>query len=248
MEMAVDLQSRGFVLARSQKGGPVRMIPKDGNVVAVTDQGVAYDLKFGEIFTGTETEAEVGFGGKDSGDGESKAEEGKTDADKKAEEKKEDDKKKDDKSLQKSRYLYVTVSFDAQGLGPKPTAPEMPEEPSEDAAKSPADKPADADTPQNTAPAPDPKKAYEAALAKYERDKQIFESDLKAYENKVVEGEKLVKELNARFVEWYYVVSGNSFENLRQGRKTLVKEKSAANPAGAANPTFPPGIGLPGNN
>ena len=62
--------------------------------------------------------------------------------------------------------------------------------------------------------------------------------------------EKLVKELNNRFVDWYYVVSGNSFENLRQGRKTLVKEKGAATapPAGEAPPGLPPGINIPGLN
>ena len=79
------------------------------------------------------------------------------------------------------------------------------------------------------------------ALARYETDKPKYETDLKTFEDKVKEGEKKVKELNARFADWYYVISGDSFENLRQGRKTLVKEKGAASatPADGANlPAF----------
>ncbi|HEY4261314.1 MAG TPA: DUF4340 domain-containing protein [Schlesneria sp.] len=246
MEMAVDLSMKGFLLAKSNKGNSVRMIPKDGEVVAVTDQGVSYDLKFGEIFTGTEEEAEVGFAKEEGKDGESK------DADKKDGEKKDDegkDLKDESKSKQKSRYLYVTVTFDPKGLGPKPTEPTKPEEPSETPAAGEEDASVDALAPANTAG--DPKKIYEANLAKYEQDQKTYESDLKSYNEKVKAGEKLVKELNNRFVDWYYVVSGNSFENLRQGRKTLVKEKGAAtaNPAaGEAPPGLPPGLNIPGLN
>lgn len=242
MEMAVDLSTKGFLLARSSKGGAVRMIPKDGEVIALTDQGVSYDLKFGEIFTGTEEEAEVGFAKEEGKDGEKKD----------GEDKKDDAKEKKDegKSTQKSRYLYVTVSFDPKGLGPKPQEPVKPEEPSETPAAVEEGASADALAPTNTAG--DPKKIYEAALAKYEVDHKIYEADLKAYDDKVKAGEKLVKELNNRFVDWYYVVSGNSFENLRQGKKTLIKEKGAAtNPAGAAAPGIPglpPGLNIPGLN
>lgn len=246
MEMAVDLSTKGFLLARSNKGTSVRMIPKDGEVIAVTDQGVSYDLKFGEIFTGTEEEAEVGFA-KDKEEG--KEGEGK-DAEKKDGEKKEDDaveKKDPSKATQKSRYLYVTVSFDPKGLGPKPTEPAKPEEPAEAAATPDENASVDALAPANTAA--DPKKLYEAALSKYEQDKKAYEAELKAYDDKVKAGEKLVKELNNRFVDWYYVVSGNSFENLRQGRKTLVKEKgAAATPGNQAPPGLPPGLNLPGVN
>ena len=226
----LDLQTKGFYPQPTRKPGGVRLVPKDGNVVAVTDQGVAYELKFGEIFSGTDEEVEVGFAAK---------EEGKDD-------KKDKEKKKEEpKSSQKSRYLMVTVYFDAEGLGPKPTEPKKPEEPAEVVPGE--DDPADAAAPTNTAP--DPKAVHAAALAKYEDDKKKYESDLKAFQTKIKDGEKLVKELNARFAEWYYVVSGNSFENLRQGRKTLVKDKTAqANPAEGASqfPGLPPGLKLPG--
>lgn len=238
----LDLDAKGFFLVRTPKGA-FRLIPKDGNVIAVTDQGIGYDLKFGEIFSGTEEQVEVGFAAKEEG----------KDGEKKEGDKKEDEKKDESKSLQKSRYLFVTVHFDADGLGPKPEEPVKPEPPSDTPAAADEDKPADATAPENTAE--DPKKVYEAALAKYESDKKKYESDVKAYDEKVKSGEKLVKDLNARFADWYYVVSGSSFENLRQGRKTLVKDKTAQPAPGApGNSTglppglnLPPGLGIPGN-
>ena len=204
-------------------------------MIAVTDQGVAYDLKFGDVFSGSEEEVEVGFAAKEG------------DAAKKPEDDAKDDEKKSDstKSLQKSRYLFVMVHFDEAGLGPKPEAPVKPESSSETPAAdaSADDEPADATAPINTAE--DPKKIYEAALAKFEFEHKKYESDVKSYSQKIKDGEKLVKELNTRFADWYYVVSGESFENLRQGKKTLVKPKVAtdkpADAAGAPPVTLPPG-------
>ena len=238
--MAQDLMSKGFFLAQSKKGGHYLLVPKDGNVIAITDQGVAYDLKFGDIFNGTETQVEVGFAAKEEGkEGETK------DGDKKDDDQKDDAKKDEPKSLQKSRYLFVTVHFDADGLGPKPAPPVKPEPPSDTPAEGTEDAPADATAPTNTAE--DPQKVYEAALAKFEQDEKRHAVDLKAYGEKIKAGEKLVKELNTRFADWYYVVSGNSFENLRQGRKTLVKEKSAQAPPGNPGnfPGLPPGLNFP---
>lgn len=206
----LDLDSKGFMLARS-RNGKAMLFPKEGNVIASTDQGVRYDLKFGEIFNGTDEEVEVGFAAKEEG-----------------KEKEGGEKKEAPKSTQKSRYLFVTVTFDPKALGPKPNAPTKPEPPAEgsDVAATEGDEPADALAPTNTAI--DPKKAYEIALAKYEADRNRYEGELKSYDEKIKSGEKLVKSLNARFADWYYVVSGNSFENLRQGRKTLLKDKTQA--------------------
>jgi hypothetical protein len=50
-------------------------------------------------------------------------------------------------------------------------------------------------------------------------------NDLRLYEEKVEEGKKQVEELNRRFGEWYYVISAESFENLRLSRSDLVKAK-----------------------
>ena len=60
------------------------------------------------------------------------------------------------------------------------------------------------------------KKEYDQKLEKYK-------SDLKAYEDKVAEGQKKVEELNSRFGDWYYVISGADFRKLRPQKKDLIK-------------------------
>ena len=225
-----EMEEIGFFFVRMPDRKGMAMISQEGDLVAVTEQGVAYEMHFGSVFSGSEEEVEAGFIKQtdEKADGEAKAE------DKKAEEKMGDDKKNDSRKI-KSRYLFVQAQFDPSALGPKPESPVKPEAPAEEVkpdAASPSDAPADASTVENVekpepAEKPDPKKAHEAALAQYDVDVKKYEADLNAYEEKVKTGEKLVKDLNRRFADWYYVISGDSFENLRQGRKTLVKPKSA---------------------
>ena len=214
-----------FVPLPNRKG--MAMISQEGDLMATTEQGVAYELHFGSVFTGSEEEVESGFIKKSD----EKADGEKSDAEKEADGA-EDDKKPGSKKI-KSRYLFAQAQFNPEALGPKPDAPVKPEPPAEEV--KPEAEPADAGAAENAVNKPDPKKAYEEALAKYEVDVNKHEADVKAYEEKVKAGEKQVKDLNRRFAEWYYVISGDSFENLRQGRKTLVKEKAAAEKAADEN-------------
>ncbi|MDZ4686527.1 MAG: DUF4340 domain-containing protein, partial [Planctomycetaceae bacterium] len=214
----IDLGMKGFLFARGESGGQ-QMVSKEGEVVARTDQGVQYQLHFGDVFSGTEEEIEFGFTKPDEPPAED------------AEKKPEDDKKSG--VLKKSRYLFVTVSFSPEGLGEQPTEPTKPEAPEEPTAEKPASRaatdPADATVAENVGPWSEynaQKSAYDLAAAGFEGAKSKYEADLKAREEKVKAGEKIVKDLNHRFADWYYVISGDSFENLRQGRKTLVKPKS----------------------
>lgn len=232
----LELADMGFFFVPTQNGRNVQLISQEGDVLAMTEQGVVYDLHFGSIFTGTESEVEAGFIGSDdeAKDGEKK------DAEKKTDDKKDGDstdKPEDSKSKKiKSRYFFATASFDAEAIGPKPVAPVKPEPPSEEAKKADDDAAAaDAAAADNATNKVDPQKAYEAALAAYEAQTKKHEADVKAYDDKVAAGKKQVKELNRRFSEWYYVISGDSFEELRQGRKTLVKPK--APPAGEKTET-----------
>lgn len=235
----MEMQDIGFFFIQSRDRRGFEMISQEGDMFATTDQGVKYDLHFGSVFSGSEEEVEAGFikDAQDENKADDEKKDEKTDEPKKESE---DDKKSNGKKL-KSRYLFVTAHFDAAALGPKPAAPEKPEAPAEDAKteEEKADTPAAADAAENAADKPDPKKAHAAAMAKYEADVSKYESDTKSYDEKVKTGEKLVKDLNRRFAEWYYVISGDSFENLRQGRKTLVKEKAAEKPADKAAETEP---------
>lgn len=220
---AMDLGMKGFFFAQTPDGGQ-QLVSKEGDLIAKTDQGVEYILHFGDVFAGTEDEIEFGFAKK----------EGDANKDKPDDPEKKDEGDKSKSGLKKSRYLFVTVQFDPELLGPKPEEPTKPEEPGE-APPAPEpraeDAPLDATAPDNVGPYAEylaKKQAYDAALAKYEADKQKFETESKTYADKVEEAEKKVKELNHRFADWYYVISAEFFENLRQGRKTLVKAKSAA--------------------
>ncbi|HEY0984715.1 DUF4340 domain-containing protein [Schlesneria sp.] len=225
-----EMEEIGFFFVRMPDRKGMAMISQEGDLAAVTEQGVAYELHFGSVFSGTEEEVEAGFINK----GEEKSDANGKEAENK-EKNDEADAKTDARKI-KSRYLFAQAQFDPSALGPKPEAPVRPEAPAEAAAAN-EDTPADAAAAENVGEKPDPKKAYEEALAKYDIDLKKYEADVKAYEEKVKTGEKLVKDLNRRFADWYYVISGDSFENLRQGRKTLVKPKSTPeNAAGQSSP------------
>ncbi len=240
---AMDLGMKGFFFAKSPDGGQ-QLVSKEGDVIASTNEGVEYLLHFGEVFSGSEEEIEFGFAkGDEPKEGEKKEGE-------------EADKKPEDTTKKKNRYLFVTTQLNPEAIGPKPEEPTKPEEPGEapkvDVPERTEDSPASASQPENVGPLAEyneKKRIYDTALAKFEADKTKFEADEKSYEQKSKDGEKKVKELNNRFANWYYVISADSFENLRQGRKTLVKEKGAEKPAGdagAGTPAFPPGLNFGG--
>lgn len=220
---AFDLASKGFLFARGEDNSQ-QLVSKEGEVLAKTDQGVVYVLHFGDVFSGTEQEIEFGFA-KDAEPAEGEKKEPAEDAKK--------------PSTGKSRYLFVSVQFDDSLIAGKPTPPEEPVEPKmpEGYVESADGTVADALEPENTSPFAayrQAKAAYETAKAGYAAAKTKYESDLKAFEEKVKAGEKIVKDLNNRFADWYYVISAGSFEDLRQGRKNLIKPKTAeANPADA---------------
>jgi hypothetical protein len=91
---------------------------------------------------------------------------------------------------------------------------------------------------------PDPKAEYDKAVAQYKKDIEKYENDKSEYEKKLKRGQDKVKELNQRFGPWYYVISAESFENLRQTRASLVQPKGKAaaekksDPGAAIHPPF----------
>lgn len=242
--IAFDLASKGFLFAESEDGAR-QLVSKEGEVIAKTDQGVMYVLHFGDVFSGTEEEIEFGFA-KDSASAEKPAEGTETPADPAKETPKTE-------GLAKSRYLFVTVQFDESLIPNKPVEPTEPVEPTK-----PADVPepttdeaaaADALVTQNVGPWAayyQAKANYDTAKAGFESAKQKYETDQKAFQEKVDAGQKLLKELNARFADWYYVISAGSFEDLRQGREKLVKLKGAVTtPDATAIPGGFPGLQPP---
>ena len=86
---------------------------------------------------------------------------------------------------------------------------------------------------------PDPKAQYDRALAQYKKDIEKYENDKSEFEKKIKKGQEKVKQLNERFGPWYYVISAESFENLRQARASLIQPKGTkAAPGAGAQPPF----------
>jgi hypothetical protein len=227
----MDLVSSGFFPAKSDDGGS-EIYAKEGDLAAITDQGVVYVLRFGNVFSGTEQEIEFGFANRT--DETSKDNAKKDEADGKT-----DDTKKADPSKSRNRYLFVMAQFNPEALGPKPEPPVepkpfvMPEgvKPAAEGQAATADGPASASTPANTtmgeAEIAAAREAAAQAQAKFLEATRKYKDDLRDWEDRKLEGERQVKQLNQRFADWYYVISAESFDALQQGRKTLVQPKSA---------------------
>lgn len=254
---AEDLADRGFFILRSPRGG-VQMVSKEGDLTAGTDQGVEYEMHFGTVFEGTEEEIEFEFAKKkeekEEGDKPADAEKKEEPAseskpgtkksrfiyvtarvnpelfgsepeepikpeppeDKPADEK--SDAPKSDDAEKKSDDKPDAEKKDTEKKDDEKAAEEKSDEKSADEEKKEAPEP----------PKQDPKQVYEEALKKFEADKVKYEIDVKSRDGKLKEAAEKVKALNARFADWYYVISAESFENLRPGRDKLVKAKPDA--------------------
>lgn len=95
-----------------------------------------------------------------------------------------------------NRYLFITTSFDASKF-PEPSKPE------------------------NT----DFLNKPDSLLTDADRKNRRLHQDHQAWENKVNRGRGKSEDLNARFADWYYVISSASFEKLNLDRKDLVVKK-----------------------
>jgi hypothetical protein len=79
-----------------------------------------------------------------------------------------------------------------------------------------------------------------------EQEKLIKENQRlrEEWKGKLDEGKQKVRELNARFSDWYYIIPESTYRDLQIDLEALTQPKSAANPQGANQ--FNPGQGFPG--
>ena len=269
--LANEMSSKGFVPGPGKtEDEPDRLYSKLGEVRLASNKGLAYTLRFGEVFNGSEAEIESGV------------------EDKKEAQEGEQPKSDEPKS---SRYLLVSVAFDESLLGPRPEKPEPPAdldaEPAKPATETTPEKstsaPDKGDSPQEdnqgncgqetnqpvgdqqplpgdqpaaaalenpaanpTAGQPDPTVEKARLQQEYEAKLTKYEADLKDWESKSKAGKERSEELNRRFGTWYYVISADVIQKLRLTREQLIKAKSAPGGADAAGGGLPPGLGLPG--
>ena len=166
-----DLQTKGFYF---QPDG--QLVCDQGEMIPITDAGVAYTLRFGEVFLGSELEMETGI-----------------EADKRKQDEKEG-KKAEEKGSTKNRYVFITAHFDPTALGPKPEAPGKAKKP---AVKKPADakteeeQPAE-EKPADEKPAAEKPKEDKPAEEKPKEDKPTEEKP--AEEKKAAEEKKPAEE------------------------------------------------------
>ena len=130
-----------------------------------------------------------------------------------------------DDSGKLNRYLMVTTRVNESQF-PEPEYEELPPLPAEPepAAAEPATDDA-ADTPEKETKI-DPVKA--------ERERIQKENDRKreAYEEKRKKASDTVRELNARFADWYYVISEDTFQKIHLSRADVIKESENAKEEG----------------
>lgn len=230
-QQAVDsLEERGFFLS-PQDNGQIELFSNEGEIRVVLKNGVEYVLRFGQI------------AGPISG----------------AKDVKKDAKKKglDDKDTGLNRYLFVMAEFNEKAI-PKPQIVPLPEpgKPA-DAEKKPADdKKSDGKKPEDKKPdaakKPEPdKKALEAQRAKIEKENKRNQD---SYDRQIAAGKKRVAELNARFADWYYIISDEEYRKIHLGRDELITKKPkkpAAKPGegpdgGPAGHNLPMDLKVPG--
>ena len=254
-----DLMSRGFLLQpdKEKESNSLKLIAREGELYAATEDGLIYRMHFGRAFTGTQDELEFGLSADESEDGE-ESEDNSDDAagedaseDDDADESGGDEDRESDSS-RPGRYVFVRVEFDEVNLGERPAEPVVPEMPEELKQAGEEQTAAEADTVGDSAgndeAAPDGdgesdsepgdgsdeaeedpleviRKEYETAQKDYELNKMTYDNDLESFEKKVEDGQKKAEDLNRRFAEWYYVVSGETFDKLRLSRSDIVKMK-----------------------
>ncbi|MBI3863405.1 MAG: DUF4340 domain-containing protein [Planctomycetia bacterium] len=162
--LAADLDARGFALSMD-KEKRFRVYSDQGDLIAATNKGVVYTLRFGDLFLGDEAEIEIGGSPKDKTDKKEGDEENKDDA--------EGEKAKGKEAIgkQSSRYLFVTASFDEKYLGPRPEKPVPPEDLAATDADAPASKPKKSPAKDSPAENGDEKPEKKAATDKKPDDK-----------------------------------------------------------------------------
>ena len=228
-EIRFELQNRGYYYV-PRKG----LFSNEGDIMVSTFDGVTYVLRFGEAVTGSEIELEVGSAEETE---KKPAEEAKKDDDKPADPATKPEDK--DAAAKKSRFVFITAQFDEAALGAPPVEPKKPEAPQNEAPATAPAKPVD----PAAGPVPDPKAeakvAYAAAMTKYETDSDVYKYKKKDYDDKKSNGEKQAKRLNARFADWYYVISEDLFTELRVKPEDLVEPITAGTPGATGAEGFP---------
>ncbi len=202
-EAVGSLRSRGFYITRDG-----HLLSNEGETVIGTKDGVQYRLRFGEIAVGTGRGGQVGDAEEDEAEGEAESAEAEADS-------------------AANRFLFVTAELN-EDLVEKPEPATMPEIPAAilDSAED-QEEAAEAETGDEEAGGdgkPTVREALDQARAKIEEDNR---KKLEDHQKKLDEGRKKVRDLNARFADWYYVIPDDVYRKIRLKRADIVTAKAA---------------------
>jgi hypothetical protein len=217
-----SLEDRGFYVV--QVGDDAfELLSNKGEIRLQLNDGACYVLRFGAV-TGESSPIEKAKAKKDA----------------------KKDEKKDEAGPGLNRYLFIMAEFNPDGIA-KPAMEPLPEE-KKPGDKTPEEKKPAAKTDDTKAAGKKDAAAAKKADAKDAKKneekkpaaKEEKKPDLKAerlriekdnkrkqeeYDEKVAKGKEHVKELNARFADWYYVISDDVYRKIHLGRDEILKKK-----------------------
>jgi hypothetical protein len=267
-DLQTELMTYGFNMARDAEGKS-SFYASHGELHVATNEGVVYDLYFGEPVKGDEKEIEIGVPPAPPAETPVPEQGGDPPADKAASDgsptqtTESETKTAEDVSAAKNRYVMVHVHFDPAALGPEPSKPVEPVEPQKPEGYTPAEpekKPEEAAEGAGDEPAPPPPvqerpaafAQYDEAMKQFTLDKQAYEldlekyaSDLESYNQRKEEGERAARRLSNRFAPWFYVITGSNLQSLQTPRAELVSPKEPPGDVPAPDLSVPQPGALP---
>jgi len=173
------------------------LISNEGDIRCLVDGGVEYVLRFGNL-AGSTSASTAEEGSEGGGDADT------SDAD-------------------VNRYIFVMAQFNPEAI-PKPELEELPQVPAEGEATPGEATPSEGDAAEGETP---DDTSVDDAKAERERIEKENQREQDEYDDKVAEGKKRVDELNARFADWYYVISDEVYKKIHVSRDQIVKKKEA---------------------
>ncbi|TWT33599.1 hypothetical protein KOR34_34310 [Posidoniimonas corsicana] len=233
-EALLSLIQRGFAPVGTQSGAS-DLLASSGEVICTMKDGVEYVLRFGN------PQVETGAAPAE-GDAEREA---------------------------VNRYLFVMARFNEDAIA-KPELedlPELPETVQEAEAQEESGDPTDdaegdveqqPEEPSEESEGNDdggeeadaePDASTEELTAERKEIEQRNQRKLDEYADKVAEGKQKVSDLNARFGDWYYVISNDVFKKIHLSRDDVIKQKDADEDDGGesdASPLGTAGSAIPG--
>jgi len=216
-----------------QVGKRIELLSSEGEINVLMKDGVQYVLRFGQV-TGTGSDASDAAEKEEGADPE---DEGETKS----------------KSEGMNRYLFVMAEFNPDIIE-KPELEPLPEVEKEGPAGDAAEDKAASEKEEPPAEAEDSaeedgndedaaKEEKEGEKSEIERERERIEKENQRkqdeYDEKIRKGKERVQELNARFADWYYIISNEVYEKIHLGRDDVVKKKEKDEEADKAEEGLP---------